>query len=104
MVVQFLTGCFVDPDYLDSYSRIALRNLTSLRGFWFDCVTSMPWSYMDYYAYQVRGASGVGERPRACEKGGWGLGGGGHSTVIAAYQARDARREGLRNRAGKSQG
>ncbi len=58
VVVQFLMGCFVDPDYVDSYSRIALRNLTSLRGFWFDCVTSMPWSYMDFLAYQAR-AGGV---------------------------------------------
>ncbi len=56
VILQFLTGCFVEhnTEYVDSYSRIALRNLTSLKGFWFDCVTSMPWSFMDYYAYQAR--------------------------------------------------
>jgi hypothetical protein len=71
VVVQFLMGCFVDPDYVDSYRLIALRNLTSLSGFWFDCVTSMPWSYMDYYAYQARAArrdSGMG---RFVTRNGW---------------------------------
>jgi hypothetical protein len=29
------------------------RNITSLGGFWFDVVTSMLWSYLDYQAYQV---------------------------------------------------
>ena len=28
------------------------RNVTSFY-FWFDCVTSMPWSYLDYDAYLV---------------------------------------------------
>ncbi len=74
VVVQFLMGCFVDPDYVDSYSRIALRNLTSFSGFWFDCVTSMPWSYMDFSAYQARAARGRGweswqARVRAGAKG-----------------------------------
>jgi hypothetical protein len=68
VVFQFLTGCYVEPDYLDDFSRIATRNLSSVSGFWFDCVTSMPWSYMDYNAYQAsaerRDESGLGARGR----------------------------------------
>jgi hypothetical protein len=30
------------------------RYLTTASGFWFDCITSVPWSYMDLVVYRVR--------------------------------------------------
>ena len=32
---------------------MAVENLTSLSGFWFDCVTSIPWSWLDFETYTV---------------------------------------------------
>ena len=34
--------------------QVLRRNVTSVSGFWFDCITSIPWSYLDYAAYLVR--------------------------------------------------
>ncbi len=39
------------------------RNLSSLRGFWFDCATSIPFSYMDLHLYLVRGSSKLFAHP-----------------------------------------
>ena len=50
--IQFFMGSF-DCMSLIGDLRMALeRNLVSA-GFWFDVVTSVPWSYLDYEAYQV---------------------------------------------------
>ena len=43
--------------YIDSFSIIARRNIASLTGFWFDCVTSIPWSCIDLHLYLVRAVS-----------------------------------------------
>ena len=90
MFFQFLTGCFVEPDYVDSYARIAMKNLTSLSGFWFDCVTSMPWSYMDSLAYQASAALARGaERGRGGGEGGVGERGGGQERERQTGRDRD---------------
>ena len=53
---QFFIGTFEDsPSLLNDFALVLLRNFTSVSGFWFDCVTSIPWSYLDYGAYTVRG-------------------------------------------------
>ena len=38
--------------YIDEFRVVAYMNLISI-GFWFDCLTSVPWSYLDFYAYWV---------------------------------------------------
>jgi hypothetical protein len=45
--------------YQDDILVSLRKNLTSVSGFWFDCVTSIPWSYIDLHFYLVRSA-----RPR----------------------------------------
>uniref|UniRef100_A0A7S0MT42 Ion transport domain-containing protein n=1 Tax=Cryptomonas curvata TaxID=233186 RepID=A0A7S0MT42_9CRYP len=37
--------------YRDDFIISLKRNLSSITGFWFDCVTSIPWSYMDLHFY-----------------------------------------------------
>jgi len=50
--MQFVIGSFDDSQTLLSDLKLAAkRNFTSLGGFWFDCITSVPWSYLDYQAY-----------------------------------------------------
>ena len=43
-----------DMEFIDDWGTIALRNLLSVSGFWFDCVTSIPWSFMDLHYYMVQ--------------------------------------------------
>jgi hypothetical protein len=72
---QFFIGAFdTDMTYIDDLRRIVRRNLLSLSGFWFDCVTSIPWSYVDVSFYLVmiigcvasqRGGSGRARRDRS---------------------------------------
>ena len=40
--------------YEDDVGRVVMNNLSSLTGFWFDCVTSIPWSWLDFATYKVR--------------------------------------------------
>ena len=54
MLLQFFTGTFEEsPSLLSDLRRAAKRNFSSLGGFWFDCLTSTPWNYLDYQAYKV---------------------------------------------------
>ncbi len=53
--VQFFLGRYSeDQTYEDDISLSFKRNLSSLRGFWFDCATSIPFSYMDLHLYLVQ--------------------------------------------------
>ena len=38
---------------MDDYNVIFLRQLREPSRFLFDVVTSVPWSYLDYFSYQV---------------------------------------------------
>jgi hypothetical protein len=52
--IQFFVGVFDERlGYIDDPKEIAMRNLTSFTSFWFDCVTSIPWSYIDMHQYLV---------------------------------------------------
>ena len=53
-VTQFVLGVYDNGGYIDSFSVIAWRSVTSVTGFWFDCVTSIPWSCIDLHLYLVR--------------------------------------------------
>jgi hypothetical protein len=53
--VRFFVGAHnVDMTYDDDAASIARKNLASVSGFWFDCATSIPWSFMDLRVYLVR--------------------------------------------------
>jgi hypothetical protein len=52
---QFFLGYYEeDMTYQDDFLASLKRNLSSISGFWFDCITSIPWSYMDLHFYLVR--------------------------------------------------
>ena len=52
--LRFFLGTFdVDLTYDDDLLSVARKNVCSPSGFWFDCVTSIPWSYMDLHFYLV---------------------------------------------------
>ena len=52
---QFFLGYYTqDMSYKDDLSGSIRRNLSSISGFWFDCITSIPWSFMDLHFYLVR--------------------------------------------------
>jgi hypothetical protein len=54
IVLQFFTGSLdISEVYCDEFSVVAAKYLSSISGFWFDFVTSLPWSFNDLYAYQV---------------------------------------------------
>ncbi len=44
----------VSDIYCDDIYMIAYKYFTRPTGFWFDFVTSLPWSYNDLYVFQVR--------------------------------------------------
>ncbi len=51
---RFFVGAYrVDLTYDDDMASICQQNLISPTGFWFDCVTSIPWSFMDLRVYLV---------------------------------------------------
>ncbi len=51
---RFFVGSFnVDMTYDDDLVSVAKKNVCSASGFWFDCITSIPWSYMDLVFYVV---------------------------------------------------
>ena len=39
--------------YVDDFGAVARNYVLSYSGFWFDSITSIPWSYLDLYAYQA---------------------------------------------------
>ncbi len=52
--VQFFLGLYTESlDYIDDLPSVMRMNLTSPWRFWFDCVTSIPWSCMDLHSYLV---------------------------------------------------
>ena len=54
MVLNLFTGILSGVEaYVDDPPTVLYRKLTSASDFWFDFVTSLPWSYLDYHAYQV---------------------------------------------------
>ncbi len=54
MLLQFLRGYYrADTLYEDRLEAVFLNNVSSVTGFWFDCVTSIPWTYLDLDAYLV---------------------------------------------------
>ena len=65
MFVHFAVGAFDGSlVYIDDWRRIAVGNLRSVSGFWFDCATSIPWSFMDTHYYLVRARSPPPPVPR----------------------------------------
>jgi hypothetical protein len=51
---QFVMGTYDSTEtYCDNIRAIITAYLTSVSGFWFDCTTSVPWSYIDMVVYQV---------------------------------------------------
>ncbi len=55
ILLQFFIGFYDESEvYIDSFRKNAFRYLTAISGFWFDCATSLPWSYNDMQAYRVR--------------------------------------------------
>ena len=54
VVVPFFMGKLdVSDTYCDDIREIARNYVTSLTGFWFDFLTSLPWSFNDLYTLQV---------------------------------------------------
>ena len=54
IVVQFFVGKYYkEMYYMDDIPWIFKSNLMSPSGFWFDCVTSIPWSCLDFHTHQV---------------------------------------------------
>jgi hypothetical protein len=54
VICQFAIGTFDSTEtYCDEIRVIVTNYITSISGFWFDCVTSVPWSYMDLAVYRV---------------------------------------------------
>ena len=54
IILQFCTGVVdISETYCDSFKVISARYLASPSGFGFDCLTSLPWSFNDFYAYRV---------------------------------------------------
>ncbi len=42
-----------DLNYVDDWKWVAKQNLLSPTGFWFDAVTSIPWSFLDLHSSSV---------------------------------------------------
>ncbi len=54
VLVQFFVGVHGgEQEYIDDWSHVATAYLTSIFGFWFDSVTSIPWSFIDLHFYVV---------------------------------------------------
>jgi hypothetical protein len=53
-IIPFFMGILdVSDTYCDNIKEIAVKYFTSFSGFWFDLITSLPWSFNDLYAHQV---------------------------------------------------
>ncbi len=54
VIIQFFMGTLDASDrYCDNLRVIAFKYCASFTGFWFDFVTSLPWSFNDLYSYEV---------------------------------------------------
>jgi hypothetical protein len=53
MLEFFMGATDKSENYCDDIQLIAVKNLTSLGGFWFDLFTSIPWSYFDLDSFRV---------------------------------------------------
>ena len=54
ILVQFFVGKYhKDLEYIDNIFWILKTNLTTPSGFWFDCITSIPWSCIDFNTHLV---------------------------------------------------
>jgi hypothetical protein len=54
VVYQFFVGTFDETGtYVDEFHVVASSYILSYSGFWFDALTSVPWSYLDLYSYRV---------------------------------------------------
>jgi hypothetical protein len=52
--IQFFLGYYAeDLTYKDDFFTVFRKNISAVTGFWFDCVTSIPWSFMDIHFYLV---------------------------------------------------
>ena len=53
--MRFFVGTYnVDMTYDDDMASVARKNLASLSGFWFDCLTSIPLAYIDLRLFPLR--------------------------------------------------
>ncbi len=53
-MIQFFLGTYdMDMNYIDDFAWIVKKNLFSINGFWFDCMTSIPWSCFDLVEFMV---------------------------------------------------
>jgi hypothetical protein len=54
VIIQFFVGVYTEEMvYVDNWRLVAAKLCLSPTGIWFDCVTSIPWSFMDLHAYRV---------------------------------------------------
>jgi hypothetical protein len=54
VLVQFFVGTHNhEQEYIDDWRHVASAYLMSIFGFWFDSVTSIPWSFMDLHFYML---------------------------------------------------
>lgn len=53
VLARFFVGISINGRYCDSFRVIAWTYVSAVRGFWFDAVTSIPLSWVDYEVYQV---------------------------------------------------
>ena len=61
VLVRFLVGVHINGRYRDSLQTVAYFYLCSPWRFWFDGVTSIPLTWVDYEVYQVwQGQQGWG--------------------------------------------
>ncbi len=51
--MRFGVGISINGRYCDSFRTIAWVYLSAVRGFWFDALTSIPLSWVDYEVYMV---------------------------------------------------
>ena len=53
-IIQFFLGYFDDElTYQDNFLNVVQHNLSSITRFWFDCITSIPWSFLDLHFHLV---------------------------------------------------
>jgi hypothetical protein len=54
IALQFFTGSVdMSETYCDNFKVISAQYLASPSGFWFDIITSLPWSFNDLFTYKV---------------------------------------------------
>ena len=54
VVLNFFVGVYDSEfNYVDKASWVLRKYLTSPMGFWFDALTSIPWSWIDIHSYLV---------------------------------------------------